>query len=335
MRSMTGANSPEMRVPASSAPLTLGLAPEAAELARPACWRPARARRCERLLGDGGQRARAAAALARGAPATGARSGARRRKSGRRRRARRARASRRAGRARRRRRGCGRRPARARRPLTAAASRSRATSPVMRDEHVAVAAAVERVGLEALQMREELRAQREREPLADPRGGVLVAERQQRPEQREADHGRHEDGERAERLGHEHVVDDQLEQPDLGGLDCGQQRGERDAGHERPAVRPRQRPERGGPPRAPRPQGPPRRHGRRRGPGASAAARRSSRLTGSGVGVPAAVAATATPAAALAGVRVAVAVGRGEPRGGADPLERTMGHDGVLSLRCP
>ena len=67
--------------------------------------------------------------------------------------------------------------------------------------------------------------------------------RQQRAEQREADHRRHVDGERAERLGDQHVVDDQLEEPDLGRLDRRQQRGERDAGGERLAVRPRQRPE--------------------------------------------------------------------------------------------
>ena len=110
-------------------------------------------------------------------------------------------------------------------------------------EHVAVAAAVERVRLEPLQVREDLRAQREREALADPGRRVLVAEREQRPEQREADHGRHEDRERLERLGHQHVVDDELEQPHLGRLDRGQQRRERDAGGELLAVRPRQRPE--------------------------------------------------------------------------------------------
>ena len=110
-------------------------------------------------------------------------------------------------------------------------------------EHVAVAAAVERVGLEPLQVGEELRAQGEREALADPGRRVLVAEREQRPEQREADHRRHEDRERRERLGHQHVVDHDLEQPDLGGLDGRQQRRERDPGRELLAVRPRQRPE--------------------------------------------------------------------------------------------
>ena len=106
-----------------------------------------------------------------------------------------------------------------------------------------MAAAVERVGLEPLQVREQPRAQREREALADPGGGVLVAEGQQRAQQRETEHGRHVDGERAERLRDEHVVDDELEDPDLGGLDGGEQRRERDAREERLAVGARQRPE--------------------------------------------------------------------------------------------
>ena len=106
-----------------------------------------------------------------------------------------------------------------------------------------MAAAIERVGLEPLQVPEELGAQGEREALADPRGRVLVAERERRAEQREADHGRDEHGQRAERLGHEHLVDDDLEEPDLGGLDGRQQRGERDPRGERHPERARERPE--------------------------------------------------------------------------------------------
>jgi hypothetical protein len=123
-------------------------------------------------------------------------------------------------------------------------------------EHVAMAAAVEGVRLQPLEVGEELGAQREREALADPGGRVLVAEGEQRAEQREADHGRHEDGQRAERLGHQDVVDDELEEPDLGGLDRGQQSRQRDACRERLPVRPRQRPE--------APEDLPHRHGRRR-----------------------------------------------------------------------
>jgi hypothetical protein len=110
-------------------------------------------------------------------------------------------------------------------------------------QHVAVAAAVERVGLEQLQVAQEPLAEVEREALPYPGGGVLVAERQQRPEQGEADHHRDVDRERAERLGDQHVVDDQLEQPDLGRLDGRKQRREHDPGDERPAIPAGQRPE--------------------------------------------------------------------------------------------
>jgi hypothetical protein len=202
---------------------------------------------------------------------------------------------------------------------------------------------------------EDARAQVEREALADPGRDVLVAEREQRPQQREPDHDGGEDGERPERLGDEDVVDDELEQPDLCGLDGGQQRGEQDPGREPAAVGPHERPEaphdvRDG-------------DGRRRGDeagvvrggsegggesveegahlrtsearaGTEAGPGVAERACGSGVRAPAAVAATpaAALAPALAGV-AAVAVPRGEASGGGDALERTMSHGASLSWR--
>jgi hypothetical protein len=83
----------------------------------------------------------------------------------------------------------------------------------------------------------------EGEALADPGRDVLVAEREHRAQQGEADHDRDVEGERAERLGHEHVVDDQLEEPDLGRLDQREQRRERQTGEEHLAERARVGPE--------------------------------------------------------------------------------------------
>ena len=68
IRSITGANRPEIRVPASSAcELALVLAPEARQLVLLRAGRLHERGVAERLLGDRGQRAGAAAALARGA----------------------------------------------------------------------------------------------------------------------------------------------------------------------------------------------------------------------------------------------------------------------------
>ena len=214
-------------------------------------------------------------------------------------------------------------------------------------EHVAVAAAVERVGLEPLEVGEHARAQREREALADPGGEVLVAERQRRAEQREPEHRERVARQRPELAGREHVVDDQLEDPDLGRLDGRQQRREHEAEREHAAQRPRQRPEAA----ERRAQG----HGRGRGDEPVGVRGRRERAGEAieegahethdgpgperpgparpvlGVGVaPAPAGAAAAPAAALATAGVGVGVAARQASGGDDGLERTMSHDCLL-----
>ena len=89
-------------------------------------------------------------------------------------------------------------------------------------EHVTVAAFVERIGLEALKMIEELGPDGHGEPLPDPGGDVLVAEGEDRAGQRERAHRRGQRPQRGEVGGNEDVVHDRLEEPDLDRLDRGQ-----------------------------------------------------------------------------------------------------------------
>ena len=109
-------------------------------------------------------------------------------------------------------------------------------------QQVAEPAAVERVGREAQQVREDASAQRQQEALAEPRreqvvGEVEHAAEQQQPDARGAD--RHE---RADVAGHEHLVDDEAEEQDLRRLDRGaggdQEQAERQPAAERARVGP-------------------------------------------------------------------------------------------------
>ena len=110
-------------------------------------------------------------------------------------------------------------------------------------QRVAEPPAVEGVGREALDVREQVGAHVEEEPLADPGREDVVAEREHRPEERQPDVRERDREEHPEVARDEHLVDDDAEQPDLRRLDGrdGEQR--QQAESDAPAVRARERPE--------------------------------------------------------------------------------------------
>jgi hypothetical protein len=110
-------------------------------------------------------------------------------------------------------------------------------------QRVAEPPAVERVRREPLYVRQQVRANVEQEPLAHPRGEHVVAEREQRAEQREPDIGERDRDEHRDVARDQDVVDDHAEQPDLGRLDGGDGEQRQQAERDPPAVGARERPE--------------------------------------------------------------------------------------------
>jgi hypothetical protein len=110
-------------------------------------------------------------------------------------------------------------------------------------DHVAQAAPVERVERELLHVREEAPAHALQEALPQPGGEVVVAERDQPIRNREGEVERHDPCERLEVAGHEHLVDDELEHPDLGRLDRRADGDQQEADGDPPPVRARVGPE--------------------------------------------------------------------------------------------
>jgi hypothetical protein len=92
-------------------------------------------------------------------------------------------------------------------------------------------------------MREQVRAHVEEEALADPRGEHVVAEREQRSEERQTDVCERDRQEHADVARDEHLVDDDAEQPDLDRLDGGDREQGQQAESDAPAVGARERPE--------------------------------------------------------------------------------------------
>jgi hypothetical protein len=86
-------------------------------------------------------------------------------------------------------------------------------------DQVAEAALAEGVERQPVQVTEEARAQAHEEALAHPRGEVVVAEARGAAQEREAEVGKGERKQRRELARHEHVVHDELEEPDLSRLE--------------------------------------------------------------------------------------------------------------------
>jgi hypothetical protein len=111
-------------------------------------------------------------------------------------------------------------------------------------DHVAETAPVEEVERQALEMAEEAGAQGEQEAFAHPGGDVVVEEGGSSVQERQPEVGERDPPERAEIVGHEHVVHHELEHPDARGLDRGNE-SDQDEADEQPApVGPGVRPER-------------------------------------------------------------------------------------------